>query len=529
MPKIEQNKIDWSGGNKLKIESIDHFNELVEKGFEVTDINYSFASNQSDVSLLLVNQNEKIVADANSIDDYVVHLVSLYDFNKKRPLFVWVPDTSLYWDFEDTLITFLSSTDNLQPFTTKQLATPIANEIYNSLSNWMSKEKYKKYFGTKLSEIFSLVCIVEEKNKMVSNTIFDKEKVSLDKIKEIVSTAMNLDNCIGLSFFLLSNKLANPPAHSGDVLLGLILYDLKRHETLAFNIQSIDSFIRQYGVDKSDGLYDIALYLFQKSISDKLLCSSFVPLPLDSFWYTALPWLSYSALFPSTLDFNIAESSVRNVSIPIFFTFGYSMNPREESSFNFSYFGSDHEGRAACILNLNDNGKRLKYIMRFDQSQGESLVHLDFSYYDSNEYRLISHRPLDFEIVYRFNSKLFVAMMSAGIFDGYFNTLIEGGLEGIQNLAKKNPAFLSTLHWVWRIETAISSLNENKIGYVILEKLFNLEELNEHEIALTRKMHVRDYTLYSEDENHNIDGLSILGYIVLQRYKRKQTEIKITQ
>jgi hypothetical protein len=173
----------------------------------------------------------------------------------------------------------------------------------------------------------------------------------------------------------------------------------------------------------------------------------------------------------------------------------------------------------------------LKYILRFDQSQREHLVHMDFSYRDINEVKLISHRPLDLEAVCRFNLKLFIAMMFAGIFDSYFNTLIQGGLKGIQELAKQNPAFLYTIKWLWTIEAAISWLNENNKnnqGYKILEKLYRLQQLNEQEKELAKKMHIGGFTLVAEDESYNINGLTHFGYIVLQRYKRGQTHIRVT-
>jgi hypothetical protein len=169
----------------------------------------------------------------------------------------------------------------------------------------------------------------------------------------------------------------------------------------------------------------------------------------------------------------------------------------------------------------------LKYIMRFDQSAGQPLVHLDFSFHDRGEQKLISHKPLDFELVYEFNKRLFVAMMCAGIFDSYFNTIIFGGIKGIQELAKQNAAFLTVLKWVWTIETAISWLDKNKEGYNVLEKLFNLQELDEQERKLAKEMHVGGFALVAEDERCNITGLSNFGYIVLQRHRRAQHDTKI--
>ena len=60
-------------------------------------------------------------------------------------------------------------------------------------------------------------------------------------------------------------------------------------------------------------------------------------------------------------------------------------------------------------------------------------------------------------------------------------------------------------------------------GYNILVKLYHLQQLDAHEEELAKKMYIGGFSLATEDENRNIQGLSVLGYIALQRYKRKQT------
>ena len=84
---------------------------------------------------------------------------------------------------------------------------------------------------------------------------------------------------------------------------------------------------------------------------------------------------------------------------------------------------------------------------------------------------------------------------------------------------------------MWTIEAAISWLNENNKnnqGYKILEKLYRLQQLNEKEKELAKKMHISGFTLVAEDERYNINGLTHFGYIVLQRYKIGQTHIRVT-
>jgi hypothetical protein len=189
---------------------MEHYNKIIQDGFEIMAIKYSFSfkPDTSNVKLLLAKQNEKIIADANLIVDYIIHLVELYDFEKKKRMFVYVPDTSVYWEFEEGLMMLPLSQENIQPpITSKRLNTAASSEIYNSLLNWMNNEKYYKFGMTKLSEKFSLVCIVEERNKVITRRTLGKESVSLEKINQMKFDAKNLDNSIALSFFFLSRKL----------------------------------------------------------------------------------------------------------------------------------------------------------------------------------------------------------------------------------------------------------------------------------------------------------------------------------
>lgn len=100
---------------------------------------------------------------------------------------------------------------------------------------------------------------------------------------------------------------------------------------------------------------------------------------------------------------------------------------------------------------------------------------------------MISHHQLDLEQVYAFNPDLLVAIISAGIYDSYFTTILDRGFSGIKELADRNPAFLYPLNWIWRLETAISWLNENRDGYKILDKLLRRQRLDTSEKDFIKK------------------------------------------
>lgn len=178
-----------------------------------------------------------------------------------------------------------------------------------------------------------------------------------------------------------------------------------------------------------------------------------------------------------------------------------------------------------CIFNLNKMSKQVKYTLRFDQSGGQPLVHLDFSFYEDKEIKLIAHRPLDFEEVYRYNVRLFIGMMLAGIFDGYFSTLVKGGIKGLKKLAEQNAAFLYPYYWIWMIETFVRRLNENEHNYIILKKLYTLKKLDKIEEDFINSIQIGSFNVASRDDNGKINGLSIIGYVVLVRHNRGQSKV----
>jgi hypothetical protein len=518
------NKIDWSDGKPIILTSNKQLDQLITEGFEIIRKSFQFHGNLGGLCMLyLKKDNEKLIANATPIVGYAANFVTIYDFDKKKPVTTWVEDTSVYYEFEQAILMLSQYGNGAQIVTRRQLETAIPHRVYCSLYTWMMNERGRKYGIQPISEIFSLVCVVEEKDETITRRTFSKEQLCLSQISKIVSEAKHSDNTIALSPILLSKRLEEVD----DAIIALMLYDIKNDRVLAFNIQTIQSSIDRGEANYSakQGLHDIVLHLFLKCINQECECTSSVPLPFHSPWYTALPWICYVVLSQIGVDtIDYPGLSTGSLNITKFFTFGNARPPTEGYSFDYRVFAPNSRGRASCIMALKDSSDdAVNYTLRFDQHPMKPFVHMDFSFYDEGEeHKLISHRPLDLEEVYDFNHNLFFAMMFAGLFDGYFNTLIDGNLQGIQELRKRNPAFLCSLTHVWRIEKAISWLNTHDIGYKILEKLYNQQELNEEEQNLAKEMHIGDFSLVAENENHVIDGLTLLGNMVLVRYRRGQ-------
>jgi hypothetical protein len=324
---------------------MEHFNSLIEDGFEVKSVRFYGHPQSMNTAVLLVRGEERLEARANAIDDYLLHLRELYDFDKQKTSFVYITDTELYHQFEEELFTLLPNISigpKSKAILSKKLDTPSWGKIIGLIQDRIQMEKGRKYGIKKLSEIFFFVCFIGEKAGSVTRMTYSKEAITLNEIEAITENARDYDNCIIFSPFLLSTKIGS---QNGDMLVGITVYDLKNNQILAFNIQSLVSFVKAQSVQKDAGLYDVVKYLFDRTLSENMELRSYLPAPIDSPYYTALPWISYSVLSPPKLDEQIGIPA-DNISIPNFFIFGCPSLPTEERSFVFSNFSIDKEGHA---------------------------------------------------------------------------------------------------------------------------------------------------------------------------------------
>jgi hypothetical protein len=526
MPKKDKNEDEEPKGEPLVINSEEEYDQLISEGFEVQGLYFSWSKEFEEkgvqAKIQLKKDGKLYLADANQIVDLAISLKQLYNFDLKKPVFTKTSRIGLTIDEEESLIDMVIGKYQ-KPLTVRRLETSNPERIYSLLQEWVSREKGIRFGLKNKRELFYLICIINEKERTIVRKNFHKELITLDDIKKIKNDAIKLDNSIALSFFYLSPKFHSDK--KPDVLIGSILYDLKNRNTLFFNIQSGVSF-QQDNYKLNSPVPKIADHLFQAGVDEKLICKSFIPLPIDSPWYTPLPWFSYSVLSDKEIAYTKTVPNSHKINIPEFFVFGATSPPDEKNSFNFNKFSSDSKGRASINLQFLNGEKALQYNFRFDRSMGEPLVHLDFAFFDSQENKLIEHFPIDLEKIYSFNSDLYVAIILAGLFDSYFTTIIKSGLKNLEHMIEQNPMLRFPFKWIWMIDTAIIWLNEHKEGYLLLEKLMRGETtLDDKEKELAQKINENRLDLIVEDENCDNFGVSHLGYMVFQRYKRGQTDV----
>jgi hypothetical protein len=98
----------------------------------------------------------------------------------------------------------------------------------------------------------------------------------------------------------------------------------------------------------------------------------------------------------------------------------------------------------------------------------------------------------------------------------------------LEELRGRNPAFLYSLS-VWLVETSIAWLNKHPLGYVILDKLYKHQKLEEDEEKIAKEMYIGDFSLVGVKENQEIEGLTYIGYMVFVRHKRGQINFRVTR
>lgn len=534
--KLNNTPPDWPG-EKIVLNDNSELDKLLSEGYEMVDRYFHYSAQQnkkgeleSKITCRLLLKKDELTLNANSdlLGLYPMQWAWLYDFEKKRPVATYMTDQSLHTELETIIIDLLAPRFR-KPFKIEKHQFNDNQKIYQHLYGFVKNEQNQKYVGIpklNLSDLFSKTIVVTEKGNKIDFDIFSKEQISLKDVKKIKTDASSFDNCVVLSFFYLTKKISKDNDFN-DVLVGMILYDIKNKKTLCFSIVSSSYFYQSHVKNKGVGLYDVALSIFEESIDKQMVCKSFPPTTIDHPWYTPLPWIYYAVLLPIELDNNLPNTidEIRKISVPEYFTFGIPKWPANSSCFVFDNFSSFKNGRATCIFDFNAE-KRITYPLRFDQSAGEPLVHLDFAFHDGKENKLIAHRQLDLESVSSFSLPLYGCVLAAGYFDGYFSTIIKKGIRGVEELRQKNAAYLYPLKFMWEVETAIIWLDENG-GYEILEKANQEERLTDEELRHVKKMSDNHLTLVAKDHKEDFWGLTPIGYMVLHRNQSGQKEFSL--
>jgi hypothetical protein len=457
------NSFNWNLAKQITLIRTKDLDNLLDDGYEIVMMHYTFKAETPEdglhghafIGLYCETCEEKFIhALSTPIFEYISHFFELYNKDKKKPVYTWVSDPSIFWKFEESLRPLLYGDLTLATLNLYRDET-----IYTILKSFLETEKNLYSCMGRFSDIFSTVCIIHEADGFVKLETISKTQIQIEQINIIIEDARNFNMSIALSFFVLSKKYEYF-TDSDDLVVGIIIYDLKNRKTLAFNMESVISYGSNFSLSSQNGLFEMADYLFGITIKNKITLITKLSLPLNSLYYTPISWLQYVILKNDPNDnfyeFDEASSKIR---VPEIFVFGYN-DLRTEPSFDHNSFSNNRGGHSTFLFNLNNDVSKIKYNLRFDQSAGEELLHIDYGFYKERhqEFKLISHKIIDFEEVYNLNEKLYMAMIFAGLFDAHFNTILSQ-IQGVENLNKRNNALLYSLHWVYIIEKMLNWIN----------------------------------------------------------------------
>jgi hypothetical protein len=314
------------------------------------------------------------------------------------------------------------------------------------------------------------------------------------------------------------------------MLVYIIVYDLQSRKTICFNIQSVAAF--KIENPSSNGrlntlLDRVALSLFNKSVNEKMEFKSYLPLPIYSEWYTPLPWLTYLALQPIPMKHTNTTPEQRSITIPEFLTFGCAEDYHIKNSFHLERFSKETSGHATCVLNFKDGNRSLQYVLRLDQWSGDTFIHIDYSIYDPTEQKFIEHHPLDLEMIYQFSSDLFVAILSAAVFDANFSTIVEKGLKGVAELRAKNSVYFYAFKHIFMLERALEWFDEKPDRYEVLRKVSSGEQLSDEEKDEVDYMHNNFLGIIARERGRQ--GVGLMGDAILFRLDRNQRNVRVSK
>jgi hypothetical protein len=228
--------------------------------------------------------------------------------------------------------------------------------------------------------------------------------------------------------------------------------------------------------------------------------------------YTPLPWIFFSALYPFEYAKN-KENREFFINIPEFFIFGISKELNSEDSFYYTNIRKDTDGSAVIQFDFVKE-RKISYQLRIDTSRGEEFMHVDFGYYmQKSMTKILAHFPIDMSLVKNFSSRMFVSIVSAGIYDPEFVGILKYKLKNIAEMIKEYKELSEPLKIIHETEAAAKWLEENHL-FDEYENIYN----NDKDIDMKNYYKIsNEFTGLFGRNKEGIVGFSHSGLMVLVR------------
>lgn len=483
---------------------------MLNGGYKITEIHFSWDKIRKPQTIveLKLRKNEKNIVFSSSQEEcisYVIHLHSIPHVKDDNADFVYIDDTNKYFELQEKIVNLLTGKQKELVIFEKRPGEDYQKFFHRIVAfekHWILAEKGVRIGTTKLCQIFYDVGILLIKDNKEEFRLLRKENLRLHELGTLLKESRESDLAVCYSAFMVSPNIPFLSKDHSDIIIGLIVYDLKQRQILSFNLNSLMQFQTKTDNIGKQGLWECLFNLFERTKCEGSF-RSFLPLPLNIRDFTPLPWFCIALMQGISADIKIGSVEL---DLPLFLAFGSPLVLQNKPSYSF-----DAKKQVAFImLGYRENEEQFYPQLRFDVSKGEPKLHLDFQVYYENKSprKILSHSVVNFKDIWDFSEDLAIGFLLASVYDVNFDTvIIPERISGIHESFRANPLTVYPL-FVRSMAGKPFRLIRNEV------KLFDTL----HQVA--RREKVRKKAFLKRLENMGLikdNRLTILGDIVHAR------------
>jgi hypothetical protein len=366
---------------------------LIGEGYRIIEIHFTFDKSKEPQELfeltLKRNDNEILISSSeNELISYAIHLQSIPHIDDEGSDFIYVEDTNKYFDLQKNIVDLFTGVKKDFIVCERRLKSfqELTKKIVTFEKNWILSEKNVTIENTKLCQIFYDIGVLLLRGQNFEFKILPKEKISLAEIQSLLLESQKADLAICFSAFVIGPKANSKNKNkNSDLIVGILVYDLKNRQTLSFNLNSLWQL--QHTVVKvgTHGLWECVYALFEKTKCEESF-NSFLPLPLNFRNFTPLPWFCVAFIKGIKEGIKLGNTEI---DLPLFLAFGTPLLMYGKPSYDFDA----EKQRALIMLGFRENNQNACHQMRFDISKGEPNLHIDYQIFPENgfSFKAVGH------------------------------------------------------------------------------------------------------------------------------------------